>query len=449
MRSTNASKTDIINNLVENVIFINFPSDTISTIFEENIVDESMVLKQSICDESSLKMGGGIASQFEIQIMDTEDRVFDNSIIGKFISVHITQYYSLGDEDFYPSDSLYPSNELFSGENVSNVDWIVFRGYIDSLTRDKENPHVFKLVANDPMSKLYEKDISSAVRKKIKNNNATVLTLLPLCISSDDYYSTEFLPTSAISNYHLDNKEFIKNKDKLSKGELLKNICEIMGGYIFYRPQETRYRLMGKAVNNYIHGTEVYEFYESLAMEEKRAKDIKGLLFNYAGELADYQANDSTTHSAYFGLYAANSNSTETDEQIVEVDEDFNDSYYSYYDLTNNSLVWDYSNTNSSAIDNLGAIKNIYRKLKPAFATESNYIPLTATLDCRLWVEVGDTIQIKMPSTNVYGEYLDSNGDVVDDISDAEIKTITSRVFSRKITGIKALTDEIEAKGEI
>ena len=87
----------IINNLIENTIEIYFaddPDPEATKITQSNIVSESMTLKQSVCDSETLTYGGCIASEFNIELLNTADRSFSSALTGKWISVKITQHYA-------------------------------------------------------------------------------------------------------------------------------------------------------------------------------------------------------------------------------------------------------------------------------------------------------------------------------------------------------------------
>ena len=101
-------------NLVRNELVITFPDGDADTITEANIASESMQLKQSICDEDKLTFGGCIASEFKINLINSDDRVFTSDLVGKWISVKLTHYY-VGNTDVYPATSLYPSSTVYPG----------------------------------------------------------------------------------------------------------------------------------------------------------------------------------------------------------------------------------------------------------------------------------------------------------------------------------------------
>lgn len=108
--------------------------------------------------------------------------------------------------------------------------------------------------------------------------------------------------------------------------------------------------------------------------------------------------------------------------------------------MTDNILVWQENDNEGGAwihkFENLfsgDTGKRIHHKI---------YKPIEATLDGRLWVELGDMVQIKYYVTDADGNYA-YNAD-----GTPQTATVTSYVLSRELTGIQALTDKITAKGE-
>jgi hypothetical protein len=82
-----------------------------------------------------------------------------------------------------------------------------------------------------------------------------------------------------------------------------------------------------------------------------------------------------------------------------------------------------------------------------------SYYPITATVDGRPWAHVGDKIEIFKNCTDVNGDYIyetDENGEYeLDENGELIIlkEKYTTYIMSRTLTGIQALTDEIETKG--
>lgn len=447
-------KNQILNELLDNTLSIHILSDNglpVSTITEENIVAESMTLKQSIVDEENFKFGGCIASEFDIQLIDGENKSFGENLVGKRILVTFSQEYPI---DLYPDPELYPANDLFPARNIQTQTWRLFVGTIDSAKRDKESKYIHNIVAYDPIAQLYlsKTNVSNNLYKAMVNNKATTQELLQLCLNINDYQADDFEMYSVLQrrNYWWESeKKKNSNSIKITKGELLRNICEVNCGLGFFRPSEMaiespntnpsswkvyqgKLRLLNS--NDSIHGTEEYDFYESLITDEKFVSNFDGIIFPYAGVLEDrYKDSDWGNKTGIF------------DGKLVGVDDDPDESK-NYYDISDNILAWDYSSNSNNSVgtqENLEKVVSLYRKLTDIAPKELDYMPITAVLDGRLWVEVGDTIIIKEPKTDLEGNFkYDSNGNQL-------FIDIKSRVLSRTLTGIKALTDTIEAKGVI
>ena len=122
----------LVDNLIENVVTIEIQSLSgktwVSAVLpSENIVSESLEIRQSICDSEELQIGGCIPSQLTLDVMNTGD------LSGKRIIVKIrTRYYS---DVLFPSASLYPSTSLYPNaatqpEELSTDDYAVFAGTI-------------------------------------------------------------------------------------------------------------------------------------------------------------------------------------------------------------------------------------------------------------------------------------------------------------------------------
>lgn len=469
-----AYKEKIINELIENRLEIIFHLKTseetdsgyvagYEPITENNIVSESMVLKQSICDEEKLKFGGCIASEFNIQLLNTAERSFDGlKLKNQWITVKLYQKHPTGLQ-LVCSDTTICGDNTLVGEIVTETEWTLFVGFIDSAKRSQDDENVYKIVAYDRLAKLYNTKISGKLYKAFKSKEANCRDLLALCCNNMEYIPYEFLKIGIMRNY-----DWEESKDQITKGELLKNICEINGGFGYFLPHNKMFRIKRFSDSA---SAEVYNFYESLKVSDDVNQPYTALLFPYAGDIQ--YSTTSEDWGGKIGLYS------DGDEKVIEVDDSVSDDEdNSYYDLTENILARDYSDTTNTGngTGDLVRIKEIYKILTgqanfdyteletelPSWAIailnqvaqnkknqlETTYTPLIATVDYRPWVEVGDNVIFKTPKTNIYGEWLDENGDVTEDIDSVAYELTESIVMSRTLTGIKALTDEIEAKGE-
>ena len=146
-------KQACLNGSVENQLVINIPDDnsgTVYQIFNDEIVSESMKLTQILCDDSDLKFGGCIASQFEIEVTKNID------LTGREISVWL---YQTAVMPTYPGSQTYPTT-ISSTEDITtypgltvcegyngNPIWL-FTGKIYSCKLSK-NRIIRKIVAYD------------------------------------------------------------------------------------------------------------------------------------------------------------------------------------------------------------------------------------------------------------------------------------------------------------
>lgn len=424
-------KEKIIDELMNTKLEIVFPDGDCETITEENIASESMKLKQAICDDSALKFGGCIASEFNINLINTVDRTFDNSLVGKWISVRLTQTFPTGSL-IYPSATLYPGTNVYPGEAVTSKVFYVFNGFIDSAKVDKSDKNMRNLVAYDVFAKLYQQDGTSLLMSILKSSQTGYTWLrnvLLLCmlkgnnkVMNVDYnwdnwgtFMNEVINQQTglcVYSYDIKNDDWIDDNNTISIGEIIRCICEIMGTFGVIKPNEGKGCFMLIELGD---SAENYDFNENLYAEE-------------------YQS------LGYTDFMLLNGNTSRTDKIMhYEPDISPDDAPLVTYDLTDNACCW-------QDWDGQGAISamqmfNLLSGQSGVRMYNCEFTPITATLDGRLWVEVGDKIALKTKKTDVNGDYvLDENGDVV-------TETVTSYVLSRTISGIHALTDNIEAKG--
>lgn len=419
-------KEKVINELMENTLVISFPGYEFTPIYEDNIVSESMTLKQSICDESSLKFGGCVASEFQIQLLNTDRRTFGTELVGKRINVALTQTFPNGNF-LYPKTDLYPSSSLYPGEIIANQTWYLFSGYIDSAKLDQSDNNVRNIIAYDAFAKLNEADGTDKLFSLWQDfpNGCTLKNLLIHCLQYNDTvfiakdnnsWNTRLGELLNMANYEFAgdyltiNKSWMENHDKITYGQIIKNVCELLGAFGFISANET----FGVFKFIFTKGIETYNSYEQFYAEEFTTKGFSGV-------------------QMMIGIDADRTSKTTTVGSSI-IDDNTN-----YYDLTDNIICWQ-EKTTTGLFHPFSDLYNGHLT-DSQMATGYIYTPVTATLDCRLWVEPGDKIIINRPKTNIYGDYVrNSDGNII-------TESVTSFVLSRTITGIKALTDQIEAKG--
>lgn len=442
MQSINDTyKQKIINELITNTLEVKFPlNSTISPIAEKNIVEESMVLRQSICDENKLKFGGCISSQFELEIMDTDDRAFGTELVGKRISVILTQRFPDGTL-LTPSDTRYPSAKLAPGENIRNWSWTIFNGYIDSCEANKDDNHKRKIVAYDILSRFYARDGTNDLYRWWRSKTTTNMELGTIFgwvlkgsnIKDKVWYNegynfnqsvtsrfaevvnqAENLTAGTLPTY---NKNWLASGEKITRGEVLRSICETLGVFGVIKSQQHRDEFVFvklPMLTTQKGGVETYDFYEDFKPEEYKTTPYDSV---------DVTRDDNSASNGKINVYQ-------------KIDGAVNNTY----DMTKN--IFAYPGESTAGVH---PFPDIYTggSLTDTYLRRSAYTPYTATVDGRLWVEVGDIAEFVVPKTNINGEY------VVDDNGNIQKNKIRSYILSRTLTGIKALTDKIEAKGEV
>ncbi len=423
MDISSKQREKIINELMYNKLEITFPDNDEATITEDNIASESMTLKQAVCDESTLKFGGCIASEFNIDLINTMDRTFTHALVGKWISVKLTQTFPSGDY-LLPSATLYPSADLFPGETIVSKEFWIFSGIIDSAEINKSDNNMRNVVAYDVMSKLFEWDATNRLYGIWKSypDGYKIGDLFVICLNhnghmvitlSDSHYLNSSIAVgTTVRDFKTMNKSWLENSDKISYGEILKNTCEMIGLFGVIKPDSGKGVFTLKALTA---TEETYNFYEEFHAEEFTSTGYTEIDVSIGGE--DRNAKIMNFEPNHI-----------PDGAISKV-----------YDMTDNVIAWQENDGTSGAT--VHRLHDLFNGTPGKRIYDCEYTPCTATLDGRLWREAGDRIQIRVNKTDVNGDYLyDEDGEIMYEL----VNTI---ILSRTITGIQALTDKIEAKG--
>lgn len=429
--------------LLYNRIVISFPDGDGEPITEENICSESMRIRQTICDESYLKFGGCIASELKIDLLRTNERSFDDSLIGKWISVKITQCFTT-DNLLYPSSSLYPSPTLFPGFQTEEVDRYVFSGYIDSAAVSKTDNNVISITAYDILAKLHAEDATDALYAMYKTvNNNTLGTILNAVTSR---FSLNFVSGNLLSEFYNNgsnvtirnypvwkNTDWMNSGEKISYGQLLRDICEMLGTFGVIVPNSGKGSLEFRTLYN--PDVEEYTFFEPpLNAETYQCTGYTDFVFPVEND----SDRPGKTVTAIGGL-------SDSYDEAVEKSYDFSANIltqrkYAQSGGSRTSTEFDYL-INTSSIGTRLAM-NAESESHPTACTLSEYKPVKVRLDARLWVKVGAPVRIYANKTDAEGGY------IIDETTGLPVKEIINTyIFTRTITGIQALTDEIETKG--
>lgn len=359
-------------------------------ITNENIVYESMVVEQSISDSAELKFGGCIASRFELEIANMPD------LTGGYITVWLTQNYRA---PTYPGQHLFPGM-AYPGGNSGGHRFAVFSGEIASCKLTK-NKITRKLVAYDRFYGKGQIDCTNWYLSWFGNRTRVTVGELRAAVLSrfaiNENNPGEVLPA--------DKMEVYKLGGTVTVSELLRQICEISGCFMFFNGNgDIDYIYINSEKFENGASTETYSFYKDIEAEEYTKQGYSHLLvqgFEDGTAVVLAQDKDDMQRNVYA-----------VDCELVSCGWN--------RDLWQGESEWGWRKIAS----------DIYEK--NPFNVQ--YTPLRLSSQSRLWVELGDRILIPQLWYNEQGESF--------------TRTVESIVLSRTIKGINALSDEITAEGE-
>ena len=355
-----------------------------------NIVSESMMIEQSISDDSDIKFGGCIASRFEIDIANMPD------LTGGYITVFFTQAFTA---PTYPGAHLYPGTAYPGGYAGSQI-FTIFSGDIASCKLNK-NRIIRHLVAYDRFYSRGQIDCTRWYQSWWGNAAWHTLGDLRRAVLSR-FGINENNPGEALPG---DDLEVSKLDGTLTVIDILHAVCEISGCFMFFGGN-------GKIDYIYINqekyaggaNTEEYTFYKDFEYEEYEKQRFSHLLvqgFEGGSVLVECQNEQQ-----------------EPERNVYAIKEDILTTGY-----TVDSWVYPAHGWPNIAV-------SIYQKNSFNVA----YTPCRLTAGSRLWVELGDKIIVHQT--------------VYDEQGSSTAETVESIVLSRTIKGINALTDDITAEGE-
>ena len=397
-----------LNGSVENYLKIRI-SGSNEDIENDEIVSESMKLNQSICDESDLKFGGCIASQFEIEITRDVD------LTGKEITVFL---YQRGIVPTYPTDptetgntdivtyptwavesdtiKTYPGFTVIEG-GYGNNPFYLFHGTIYSCKLAK-NRIIRKIVAYDDFYRKGNIDCTSWYRSLYSNTNTITLGTLR------GELLKKFKITQAANNSYsvpvtlpADDLPVNMIEDNVTVGELFRQICEINGCFGFINGEGLLEYITVSGNFNSDNG-ETYRYYIDIETEDFSRSGFNGLyITHFESGNGTYWFSSVSEENLYFM----------EDNQVVTAG--YTPSTFDLYfnDIDKSELAKNFS---------------------------VHYDPINLKSEYRSWVEIGDKIRVPV-------KWYDLNGSECS-------KTFISIVLSRSLSGIQAITDEITAGGE-
>lgn len=260
------------------------------TIKSENIIAESMVITRSLCD-GNFKLGGCIASSFEIQLID----VPANKVQGKKVTAKLYETFEIygAQSVIFPSTSTYPSNDLYPGKHFTRERMrCLFAGIVDTAKRQNDR-QIVKITAYDDLYTLGNKNVYTwfynfalhSPDAKISDLTSSLfssqLSGLPCNGNSygsngNDKVALNLGPTLVESNY----------KGSLLAIDVLRSICELTGvfGYI---SEEGNFMVVDIKNNKSHPYTRSISRYESLSFEEYETQAFDSIVLCY-GENKQY-----------------------------------------------------------------------------------------------------------------------------------------------------------------
>ena len=386
---------------------IRFPNGDFETITGGNIVAESMVVTKSICD-GNLKLGGCIASQFELQLIG----VNPDKVQGKKIQAVFLEYSDEHFEVLYPHDDLIPSDNLIPDGHLSYncTEKIIFTGYVDTAKRQK-NREIVNIIAYDELYIIGNKNVFTWFDQfATYSGNAYIMTLVESLFTSQIGYDENSNPngmqwvlrwqrSGGNSNYSRPLSlsqyvaESIYSKGDIIASDILRSANELMGlfGYMTNDGKYTTLSLIGQqeiTIDNWIE----LDFEEYITEQI----DIVGFTYNNSDKIVF--GRDSSMKSTYF-----------SDDNI----------------LTNCSTVHNsvsaLINNVTNANNNGGLSSNSYRYRPFKMTTAEDLLPTQK-------IGLGSKVHIKTGYN--------------------DIKYVDSFIFQEKIKGIQSLMYEFSAEGD-
>lgn len=391
----------LLENSIHREIIIRFPNATegeISEIGSSNIIADSFELKHSICDEKEFVLGGCIAGQLAIQVVGIEQ-----ALNNKRINVFIRQTYSTG--DLLPSDTLYPSDDLFPGLQKATIETQIFSGTIDSSLRQK-NRSIKEIIAYDDMYLMSQTKCATwflgYVQYTITKQDTTLWKLLYSTLEHFEILTNVSVGMGTFSPGFNGNKILKMNydtaksviKDNMVVTDLLKAYCELNACFAIINPfgkikmvqlyeQESSAKTVKKSVDEEILA------YADLEFEEYTTRPINRIRFKYNKDLNFDYGHSATRQSWYV-----------SDNIITSCCSDVGDFVTAFNNNNGNNYIFN----------------DLY-----------SYRPFSADVFARWWLEPGDKVKIKTG-------YDDT-------------ETVESFVFERTIKGINGMRVTLKTKG--
>lgn len=407
MLISNELRSQLITHTYSRTLRLEFNGVTIQS---SNIISDTLEIESSIMDESTLVIGGCIASRMSIKVFNVNN-LLNDTLSGVQIKAYITQNYT--SDPLLPSDTLYPASDLSPGYTIHSLDQVIFTGYIYSIERQKQR-NVFEIVAFDEMRRMSETKCRELISGYLAYRPDSIKTLRNLMFtilkSYDDSNETN-VKTDYIkgADNEFQYKElrstdinitsqllYSKASDKLSVYDILKAHSELNSRFAYINASGTL-----SFISFWEH---VGQWGASDAYSQSRSANV--------------------AISSYNNLFYKDYNTS----PIRTISFPYNNTQF-LYGSTSDKKQWYISDNiiTKCSSDPKAYIYNLKDGVNYIFNNLYSYRPYSVTTFGEWWIEPGDIVSL--PTNN------------------ADLPTLTGWVLTRRIKGVSGMKVELEAKG--